>query len=193
MLTRFYFIVLVVVGLGVLWIEYGREKAPSEVAETQGQETQADAADEPASAGPDPLPATEDIHVVENDAALSADHLVTSGSFSIVVASGEWTQKNYSTTGTWRVVQEEGQRYVELDAAFATQSGPDLKLFLSPTGLDDLTDQNATDASVFIGLLENNEGAQRFAIPDDVSLAEFDSLIIHCEQFSKLWSGASLN
>ena len=192
MLTRLYIIVLIFVGLGVLVIEYGRDDAsPPEIADATVDD--ADATDETSE-----LPAATETAATENvqgaggEPALSADDVVTIDSLSIVVASGEWTQKSYGTDGAWRVVQEGGQRYVELDAAFATQSGPDLKLFLSPTGLGDLTDQNATEASVFIGLLESNEGAQRFAIPDDVSLAEYESLLIHCEQFSKLWSGASL-
>jgi len=109
-----------------------------------------------------------------------------------VLHSGDWTNLGYNAKGTWRIVEEDGQKFVELDDDFRTRSGPDLKLFLTPASVDSVTGRTATDGAVRVAELDSNRGAQRYAIDSDIDLSNYQSIIIHCERFSKLWVGSSL-
>ncbi|MEM7049350.1 MAG: DM13 domain-containing protein [Acidobacteriota bacterium] len=108
------------------------------------------------------------------------------------VASGEWSKKSFRIDGSWQIVDEGGSLWVVLDDSFKTKKAPDLKLFLSPKSLAEVGNRNATDGSVLIAPLDSNRGAQRYAIPKGTDLAAFQTLLIHCEKYSKLWGGAAL-
>ena len=107
------------------------------------------------------------------------------------LASGDWTKKSFKIAGSWRIVEEDGQRFLELDAAFKTKKAPDLKLFLSRQALADATGKNATRDALLIAPLDSHQGAQRYKLPD-VELNDYPTLLLHCEKYSKLWGGAPL-
>ena len=105
---------------------------------------------------------------------------------------GSWTKGGYAIAGGWKIVAEDGRRYVVLDEDFETRRAPDLKLFLSKRPLDELGDRTATRGAVLIAPLERVSGGQRYAIDPDVDLSRYRSLLIHCERYSKYWGGAEL-
>ena len=109
-----------------------------------------------------------------------------------VVAQGEWTKKGYSIEGTWKLVQRGDKYSMVLDENFKTKKAPDLKVFLSPLQVAELTDDNATIGSLFLGALRSNRGRQELAVPNDAKLDRYVTVIIHCEKYSKLWGAASL-
>ena len=109
-----------------------------------------------------------------------------------IVASGVWEKASFVSKGEWRIVQRGEEFFVVLDNAFSTRGAPDLKLFLSPQSEDTLTGKNATQGAILIAPLASNRGAQEYKIPSGTNLADFETLIIHCEQYSKLWSTAAL-
>lgn len=109
-----------------------------------------------------------------------------------VLHQGSWTKKGFAIEGTWKIVEEGGQRFVVLDDAFRTKSAPDLKLFLSPREPGKISSLDATDGAARIGELPSNRGAQRIAIPAGVDLGRYRTLVLHCEQYSKLWGVAPL-
>lgn len=119
--------------------------------------------------------------------------VVTIAPAATPVDGGTWTKKGYAIDGGWRIVDDAGTLYVELDASFSTRRAPDLKLFLSPLELGALGDRNAIRDAVLIAPLEHHKGAQRYALPDGVDLGAYRSLIVHCEKFSKLWGGTALD
>lgn len=104
----------------------------------------------------------------------------------------KWTKKSFAVQGTWTLVEDDGARYVVLSDDFKTRNAPDLKLFLSKHSAAEANNDNATDGSVRIAELRSNRGAQRYRIPNDVDLGAFSSLLLHCEQYSKLWAAAPL-
>ena len=108
------------------------------------------------------------------------------------VAKGEWQKKNFRIDGTWSIVSEGDRYYVVLDDRFKTRNAPDLKLFLSPLSADEVGNRNATSGSVLVSPLDSNKGAQRYALPEGVNPDDFQSIVLHCEQFSKLWGAADL-
>ncbi len=106
--------------------------------------------------------------------------------------SGDWTKKSYSIRGNWTIVTTDEGRFLELDDRFKTRNAPDLKLFLSTLPADSVTSGNAVSHGTLISPLESNKGAQRYRLPDGVDLADYESLVLHCERFSKLWGVSSL-
>ncbi|MBX2844641.1 MAG: DM13 domain-containing protein [Saprospiraceae bacterium] len=106
---------------------------------------------------------------------------------------GAFQKLNYSVKGSWSLVEEDGQTYLELNETFSTQSGPDLKLFVTKTNLDRLNGSNAIQDAALISRLKRSNGIQRYLIPEGVDLSDYATLLIHCERFSKPWAGAKLN
>lgn len=97
-----------------------------------------------------------------------------------------------SLAGKWRVVARGDTLALELQDDFKARSGPDLKLFLSPKDPGQVTGKNATQGSLSLGLLQSNQGQQRYEIPAGTDLSAFRSVIVHCEQYSKLWGTGAL-
>ena len=109
-----------------------------------------------------------------------------------VISSGRWEKKSFAADGSWSIVDRGGARYVTLSADFKTKNAPDLKIFLSPKSAGELNGRNATDGSILIAPLSSASGAQEYEIPAGVDLSAYQTIIIHCEAFSKLWSVAPL-
>ncbi len=109
-----------------------------------------------------------------------------------IIASGTWTKKSFKSKGTWTIAVEDGVTMVKLDADFSTRKAPDLKIFLTPKSVSEVNRKNALEGSVLIASLSSNKGAQSYVVPEGVDLSDFQSIIIHCEAFTKLWSAAAL-
>lgn len=105
---------------------------------------------------------------------------------------GTWTKKSFKASGEWSIYTEDGKTYVKLSSDFRTRNAPDLKIFLSPQAASETNGRNATDGAVLISPLSSNSGEQIYEIPASVDLADYQSILIHCERFSKLWSAADL-
>ncbi|MEM9481124.1 MAG: DM13 domain-containing protein [Verrucomicrobiota bacterium] len=107
------------------------------------------------------------------------------------VASGSWSKKEYSVNGSWKIVEEDGVKKLKL-VGFKTRSAPDLKIFFSPKSLSELNGKNATSGSYKLVKLKSAKGDQTYTIPAGVDLDKYKSIVVHCEQYSKLWAGAAL-
>ena len=75
---------------------------------------------------------------------------------------------------------------------FRTTNGPDLYVYMakheSPAVAADVTD----NGYVSLGKLKGNIGDQNYAVPADVNIAEYRSVVIWCELFGVLFSPATL-
>ena len=105
---------------------------------------------------------------------------------------GTWTKRSQSIKGSWHIETTAEGRFLVLDDEFRTRRAPDLKLFLSPLAADDVNARNATEGSTLIAKLEKAKGGQRYRIPDDIDLAAFQTLVLHCEKYTKLWGVSAL-
>jgi len=103
-----------------------------------------------------------------------------------------FTKKKYKIKGQWSVVQEGGKTIIRFSDDFKTKKGPDLKVFLSPQSVGEVTGKTALSGAVTLGVLKSNKGAQDYVLPSGVSLANFSSILIHCEAYSVLWGGGKL-
>jgi len=120
---------------------------------------------------------------------------LASGSAAADLVVGEeqaFVDKRYDIGGDWSVVEEGDRTLIRFGDDFETRNGPDLKVFLSPTTIGNANGDNATDGSLLLGELEAVEGTQDYVLPDGVSLTDFHSVLVHCEEFGVLWGGGAL-
>jgi len=110
----------------------------------------------------------------------------------MVKSSGEFAKKKYKVKGQFEIVEIDGQTILRLSDDFKTKAGPDLKIFLSPQSAQNVTGATATQGAINIGALVTNKGGSEYVIPAGVDLAQFNSVLVHCEQFSVLWAAGSI-
>jgi len=103
-----------------------------------------------------------------------------------------FVKKRYSIKGDWSVVKDGEATQIRFSDDFKTKGGPDLKVFLSKSRIDDIDSKTALTSARRIGVLKSKSGGQIYIIPDDVELSDYKSVIIHCEAFSVLWGGFDL-
>ena len=108
---------------------------------------------------------------------------------NISPSTGTFVKKRYSVKGEWELVTVAGKQTIRFSEDFKTKNGPDLKVYLSPQSLSEVTRKTATDRSVKIGVLKSSTGEQSYIIPEGVSLADYKSVLVHCEAYSVLWGG----
>ena len=119
-----------------------------------------------------------------------------------IVAQGPWTKVDYEVAGQWKITRHGEQLFVELGDDFETKNGPDLHILLSSKPLKQLSDANASQGALVVGLLKTSDdsaffkkmkGAQRLVIPGEARLSDYRTILIHCVRYSHLWAGAELN
>ncbi|MEO0465301.1 MAG: DM13 domain-containing protein [Pseudomonadota bacterium] len=121
----------------------------------------------------------------------SADTLTTIAA-TAELPSGDFVRKNKTLRGSYTVIERDGSTFIQFSDDFRASNGPDLKIFLSPNSIDTATGNNATDGSILLGELVKTRGVQEYEVPAGVNLADFGSVLVHCEAFSVLWGGSDL-
>lgn len=122
----------------------------------------------------------------------SSSGMTVAQSQPVAIASGTFVAGEAPTTGSARIVTENGHRYLEIDGAFSTSNqGPDLHVLLDTPEQPPQTYQNLGSA-VNLGSLHSYNGAQRYPIPDSVDLASFKSVVIWCRMANATFGYAPL-
>jgi len=103
-----------------------------------------------------------------------------------------WQNQEIKVKGEWSIESRSDGDYLVLSDSFKTKNAPDLKFFVTNKSYDSVTGKNATDGAKLIAQISSNKGAQEYKIPADLNLSDYNSLILHCEQFSKLWASTPL-
>lgn len=103
--------------------------------------------------------------------------------------NGNFEKKAKKIKGSWTLTQVDGQQVIRFNDDFKTKNGPDLKVFLSKKSVDNLSKNPTFIAPVNIGLIESVKGRQEYVVPADINLADFESILIHCEKYNILWGG----
>ncbi|MEL6328109.1 MAG: DM13 domain-containing protein [Planctomycetota bacterium] len=109
----------------------------------------------------------------------------------LVHAGSSWVRKTNRIRGRWEIVAAGNTVRVRTGEDFDTRNAPDLKFVLSPRSASDNTDRTALQGGRILGLLSDHEKAQEVTV-SGVDLSGFRSLLIHCQQYTKLWGGAEL-
>ena len=103
--------------------------------------------------------------------------------------SGAFVRKSKKLEGNWSVVERDGNTYISFSDDFRASRGPDLKVFLSPTDVSTVTGDTAVNGAINLGELQKTKGAQEYLVPAGINLADYSSVLVHCEQYSILWGG----
>lgn len=106
--------------------------------------------------------------------------------------SGDFVRKSKRLQGSYEVIERDGQTIIRFSDDFRAARGPDLKVFLSPKTVADVTGKTAVDGSINLGELTKTRGGQEYVVPEGVNLADFGSLLVHCEAYAVLWGGSDL-
>ncbi|MBR9824743.1 MAG: DM13 domain-containing protein [Alphaproteobacteria bacterium] len=109
-----------------------------------------------------------------------------------LLASGGFDNQEYQIRGDWRIEARADGNYIVLSDDFRTRRGPDLKIFFSTNAAVDVNGENG-DEGFFLTALDSNRGGQAYRLPDDFALEDYSSVVIQCEQFSKLWGAGTIN
>ena len=103
-----------------------------------------------------------------------------------------FVRRNKTLKGSVQVVQESGKTLLRVSDDFRASRGPDLKVFLSPERIENVTGKTATDGAVLLGFVKQNKGSHDYELPAGLDIAAFESVLVHCEAFSVLWGGANI-
>ncbi|MFE4106772.1 DM13 domain-containing protein [Almyronema epifaneia] len=98
--------------------------------------------------------------------------------------------RSHPTTGSFRIVTENGQQYLEFDQQFSTGGGPDVEVILYRSA----TIPTAIAEADYVKLdqLQRLRGSQRYSIPADIDLDEYGSVGIWCRTFNITFGYAAL-
>ncbi|TAK05646.1 hypothetical protein EPO33_00660 [Patescibacteria group bacterium] len=107
--------------------------------------------------------------------------------------SGTFREKAHAGQGTATITRKDGKTYLVLDAAFKTDAGPRLHVFLAghpdPGSSTDLHSMGDLD----LGALKSPSGGQVYEIPDDKADEDWRSVVVYCVPFKVVFTAASLN
>lgn len=114
-----------------------------------------------------------------------------------VLHKGEFDNYSWRTDleGDWKIVKQDGKNWVIFEDNFDADKAPDLKIFLYKKPYKEVNGKNAADRNnaALVAELKQYKGAYKHEIPSNINLSDYKSIIIHCEEYSKLWGGSDLN
>ena len=107
-----------------------------------------------------------------------------------VLTTGGFVSVDKPTRGEVKILEIDGKRYLELASNFKTRSGPALEIILHrnssvPTSI-------GRQDYVTLSKLKKVSGTQRYLIPNNVDLKDFQSVAIWCRQFNVTFGFASI-
>ena len=108
--------------------------------------------------------------------------------------SGSFVAAEAPTTGTARIIEENGQKYLEIDSAFGTtEQAPDLQVLLDTVAQPPANYQDSElNRYLNLGGLQSVTGEQRYPIPEFVDASQFKSVVIWCRMANATIGYASL-
>lgn len=101
----------------------------------------------------------------------------------VAVAAGRFRSGAHRTAGTATLIQQSGGHRVLTLTGFATEPGPDLRVYLVPAS------GNGVRGAVDLGRLKGNKGDQQYAVADG---ARAGAVVIWCRSFSVAFGSATL-
>lgn len=124
--------------------------------------------------------------------AAFAETATASVAVAAELPSGTFVKKKKKLKGAWEVVQRGDKTFIVFGEDFRAANGPDLKIFLSPQTVADVTGKTAVNGAINIGELKATKGTQEYEVPAGINLDDFNSVLVHCEAYSVLWGGGDL-
>ena len=114
-------------------------------------------------------------------------------SFSINASAlnhkGKFKKKTHKISGTWALVEVQGQQVLGFGKKFKTESGPNLSLILSKKSVRSLKKNPTFKEPLKLATLKSNTGDQYYIVPPSIDLDDYESILIHSETDNVLWGG----
>ncbi|MDZ8054461.1 MAG: DM13 domain-containing protein [Aulosira sp. ZfuVER01] len=115
------------------------------------------------------------------------------------IKSGTFFSGEHTTKGIVRITTKDGKSILELDKSFKTStSGPDLVVVLHRS--DNVLGSTQPPSYslkkgdyVVLAPLQKYNGAQSYAIPNNINLADYKSAAIWCRKFNATFGAAKLS
>lgn len=105
---------------------------------------------------------------------------------------GSFEDRVYNGEGTVRIITENGVRKVVLSDDFATESGPDLFVYISDTSPIQTSQDAHTGNTADLGRLQRITGPQEYLVPDDVTFA-INSVTVYCVAYKVVYTSATIH
>jgi len=124
--------------------------------------------------------------VSESPPAALVENRLATGRFGVVdgIHKGE---------GTASIVRSAaGQWVLRLDDDFRVTNGPDLYVYLSGANAPRSSGELHAAGAFEVAQLKGNVGGQNYALPADLDLSIFRSVVIYCRRFTTVFSTAEL-
>jgi hypothetical protein len=128
--------------------------------------------------------------MAEASPALRTNRTTIATKTNSILASGSFVKQEKATTGRARILNINGKNYLEFDRTFRTGEGPDVKIILHRNSSIPLNIRE--ENYLTLAPIKSFSGAQRYAIPENVNLANYKSVGIWCEEFNATFGYASL-
>ncbi|KYC37239.1 electron transfer protein with DM13 domain protein [Scytonema hofmannii PCC 7110] len=114
------------------------------------------------------------------------------------ISSGTFVSGEHTTQGKARITSKDGKSVLELEQSFKTsEMGPDLVVILHRS--DNVIGSTKPPAYplkkgdyIVLAPLKKFSGAQTYAIPNNINLANYKSVAIWCRKFNATFGAASL-
>lgn len=129
----------------------------------------------------------------QRDRQIGSEAIVAQGQ-SVAISAGTFVAAEQPTAGFARIVEENGHRFLEFDAAFSTSDqGPDLHVLLDKTAMPPSSYTDA-DAGRYVNLggLKAFSGTQRYPIPDEIQISNYQSVAVWCRMANATFGYAAL-
>jgi Electron transfer DM13 len=108
-----------------------------------------------------------------------------------VLQSGDFIATGEPTSGSAKIVKENGRYYLDLGDTFETKKGPKLVVIL--TNFFEPPKSRLTAGTYLeLGKLQKIKGAQRYEIPENVDPTSYHSAVIWCKPFNVTFGSATL-
>ena len=107
-----------------------------------------------------------------------------------VLATGNFVTVDKTTRGEAKIVEKNGRHYIELSSNFTTDSGPQVEIILHRNSR--VSRSIARRDYVTLSRLKSFKGKQRYLIPNNIDLDDFESVAIWCRRFNVTFGYASL-
>jgi hypothetical protein len=110
---------------------------------------------------------------------------------SSVADFGTFKAGEHPIQGKVRVITKQGKHYLEFDKSFKTSDGPDVYVILHRSDVPPTYGIKEKDY-FSIAQLQKTSGTQLYALPDNLKLADFKSVVIWCRKFNATFGYAPL-
>ena len=91
---------------------------------------------------------------------------------------------SHQGSGTARIVEANGKKYVRFEEDFQVTNGPDLFVYFGRDG--------TYDKDTNIGRLKGSKGSQNYEIPSDINVDDYNEVWVWCRAFAVPFAKAVL-